>query len=257
MHKIVRKRLKIIACQVFHREISFLLSQVENFCEVEFMSFGLHNTPQKLRESLQEKINQVGKQVFCYPEAGIKYSYDYDGIVLGYGLCSNGTVGLFSPSYPLVIPRAHDCISILLGSKERYREYLENHRGVYWYSSGWIEHSLQPGKERQELIYETYVQKYGPENAEYLMQLENSWQKEYSWATYIKWGFPVDHIYQDFTRECAQFLGWNYESVDGNPKLLWDLLSGNWDTERFTILLPGETLQASGDEEIFCPRCLQ
>ncbi|MGQ9474332.1 MAG: DUF1638 domain-containing protein [Candidatus Caldatribacteriaceae bacterium] len=257
MHKIVLKRLKVIACQVFRREISFLLSQVENFCDVEFMSFGLHNTPQKLRESLQEKINQVGKQVFSYSEAGIEYSYDYDGIVLGYGLCSNGTAGLFSSSYPLVIPRAHDCITILLGSKERYKDYLETHRGVYWYSSGWIENSFQPGKERQELIYETYVRKYGPENAEYLMQLENSWQKEYSWATYIKWGFPVDQIYQDFTRECSQFLGWNYESIEGNPALLRDLLSGNWDPERFTIILPGETLQASGDEEIFCPGCLQ
>lgn len=123
---------------------------------------------------------------------------------------------------------------------------------MYWYSPGWIEHSIQPGKERQELIYKTYVDKYGAENAEYLMQLENNWQKEYTFAVYVRWGLPVDQKYQEFTRECAQFLGWHYESVDGDPTLLQDLLSGNWDEERFVVLSPGEKLQASSDEHIFC-----
>lgn len=257
MHSVVKKRFKVLACQVFRRELSFLSSQIENFCEIEFVSFGLHNTPQKLRESLQQKINQVKRQTFAYPEIGTEYGYDYDGIILVYGLCSNGTDGLYSPSYPLVIPRAHDCITLLLGSKSKYEQYIETHRGVYWYSSGWIEHSIQPGPERRELIYQTYVNKYGAENAEYLMQLENNWQREYSWAVYIKWGFPVDQKYQDFTRECAQALGWNYESINGDSSLLRDLLSGNWDPERFVLLEPGEKLQASGNENIFCQGCFQ
>jgi Protein of unknown function (DUF1638). len=257
MHKVVKKRLKVIACQVFRRELSWLASQVENFCDIEFVSFGLHNTPQQLREFLQQRINAVTKQTFSYLESGIEYGYDYDGIVLLYGLCSNGTEGISSPSYPLVIPRAHDCITVLLGSKERYRDYLETHRGVYWYSSGWIENSIQPGPERRALIYRTYVEKYGEENAAYLMQLEENWQREYSWAVYVRWGFPVDERYQEFTRECAQFLGWNYESLDGDPALLRDLLLGNWDNERFVVLAPGEKLQSSGDESIFCQGCLR
>ena len=60
----------------------------------------------------------------------------YDAILIGYALCSNGVVGLTSRRIPLVIPRGHDCITLLLGSKELYRDYFDSHRGIYWYSSG-------------------------------------------------------------------------------------------------------------------------
>ena len=43
----------------------------------------------------------------------------YEAILLGYGLCSNGLVGLTARSIPLVIP-VHDCITLFLGSKEQY-----------------------------------------------------------------------------------------------------------------------------------------
>ncbi len=255
MHRIVEKRLKVFACPVLRRELSFLLSQVESFCDIEFLPFGLHTTPQKLQKSLQERILETQKQVFTYRDAGVECEYDYDAIVLAYGLCSRGTEGIVSPRYPLVIPRAHDCITLLLGSRQVYQYYIENYRGIYWYSTGWIEHSLQPGKERRELIYQTYLEKYGTENTEYLMQLENNWQKEYSWAIYVGWGFPVDKRYQRFTEECAHYLGWHYHSVSGDPRLLGDLLSGNWDEERFVILAPGERLEASGNEDVFCGKC--
>jgi hypothetical protein len=43
----------------------------------------------------------------------------HEAVLLGYGLCNNGVVGLHAP-VPLVISRAHDCITLLLGSRERY-----------------------------------------------------------------------------------------------------------------------------------------
>ena len=54
-------------------------------------------------------------------------------------LCSNGLVGLTARNIPVVVPRAHDCITLFLGSKERYLDYFQSHTGVYFKTSGWIE----------------------------------------------------------------------------------------------------------------------
>jgi hypothetical protein len=256
MHKITGKRFKVLACRSMWREVSLLASRSPNVCDIEFLPLGLHNDPPGLRQTLQEKIHATSPQKMSYQQEGLEFEYDYDAIVLAYGLCSNGTEGLSSKRYQLVIPRVHDCISLLLGSSELYHYYFEKHRGIYWYSSGWIEHSIQPSRERRELVYQIFKNKFGEENAAFLMQLEDNWQREYSRAIYISWGFPVDEKYCRFTQECAEFLGWEFEEVRGNPKLLSDLLNGVWDEERFLIVKPGEVIEASGDKNIFCKRCV-
>ena len=48
-------------------------------------------------------------------------------------------VGAGRPQHSLVVPRAHDCITLFLGSKERYLDYFQTHPGVYFKTSGWIE----------------------------------------------------------------------------------------------------------------------
>lgn len=239
-----------------YREISFLVSQVESACDVVFLPLGLHNNPDTLRETLQHEIQATGPQRFTYEKGNLEGGYDYDAILLGYGLCSRGTEGIFSPQYPIVIPRVHDCIALLLGSHGKYEELITRYRGIYWYSPGWIEHSLEPGRERHIWVYEIYRQKYGEDNARYLMQLEENWQKEYRYAFYIRWGLPVDERYAAFTRECAEFLGWEHDVIPGDRGLLEDLLEGRWDSERFLVLAPGETLEGSGDERIFRPSFL-
>lgn len=251
MHNIAGKRIKVLACRSMWREISLIASQSVNVCDVEFLPLGLHNEPQKLRQTLQEKIDAISPQKFSYQQEGFEFEYDYDAIVLAYGLCSNGTEGLSSKRYQLVIPRAHDCITLLLGSSELYYYYFEKYKGIYWYSPGWIEHSLQPGRERRELIYQNFKKRFGEEKANFLMQLEDNWQRKYTRAVYISWGFPVDEKYRLFTQKCAGFLGWEFEEVRGSRKLLSDLLNGIWDEERFLTVQPGEVIKASNDKSIF------
>ena len=97
------------------------------------MRQGLHNTPEALRNELQKEIDAIdldqdihtGTEDSCGP---------IDAILLAYGLCSNGVCGLSSKKYPLVVPRAHDCNTLFLGSKERYREYFDTYSGIYWYT---------------------------------------------------------------------------------------------------------------------------
>ena len=63
----------------------------------------------------------------------------YDAILLGYALCGRGTEGLRAGKTQLVLPRAHDCIGLLMGSRQRYQAYFDTHPGVYFRSPGWVE----------------------------------------------------------------------------------------------------------------------
>ncbi len=74
-----------------------------------FLEQSLHRTPKKMAPIIQAEVDKAEPQ-------------DWDYIVLGYGLCSNGIVEVKAKRQPIVIPRVHDCISLFLGSHERYME---------------------------------------------------------------------------------------------------------------------------------------
>ena len=107
-----------------------------------------------------------------------------------------------------------------------------------------------PGKERLELLLETYKEKYGEENAEYLMQMEQHWINEYSNAAYVDLGFYDTTHYKEYTQKCAQELRWSYDEVEGNPNLIINFLDGNWNSSDFLIINPGEKVIATHDERI-------
>ena len=215
---------------MLQREAYFCAARSANIVDVDLIEQGLHDEPDRLTTVLQHSIDETK------PNA-------YDAILLGYGLCSNGIAGLTS-SVKLVVPRGHDCMTILLGSKERYREYFDKHRGVFWYSPGWIECANQPGKRRFDLLRESYVEKYGDENADYLMEMEQNWMTEYSRATYVEWPFLRSDRYQRFTRESAEFMTWEYDEVPGDPGLLQRLLDGEWRESEVLAVEPGQRIEA-------------
>ena len=225
-------RLKFIVCKAVQRESYYCASLAANVVDVVIMPQGLHDEPDKLRGTVQAEVNQI-VDVQDRP---------YDAILLGYGLCSNGIADIEAPEIPIVVPRGHDCITLLLGSKEKYQSYFDSHHGIYWYSSGWIENSLQPGKERYEKTLQSYKEKYGEDNAEYLMQVEQNWIKEYSWATFIDWGLPDSEKYRQYTKECADYLKWNYDELKGDRSLLQKLVDGEWDSSLFLVVNPGQKI---------------
>ena len=230
-------RLKVISCAVLEREFQLCASRSKNDIEVLLLEQGLHNTPDELRRRAQEAIDQNQQQ-------------DFDAIILGYGLCSRGTVDLRAKQTRLVIPRGHDCITFLLGSKEKYREYFDAHPGVYWYSSGWIKHNDQPSRDRYERVLAEYTVKYGQDNAEYLMKMEQSWATNYELATYVDWDWPEAVQEREFTRQCAEEMGWSYDELAGDSGLLQRLVDGDWRAEEVLVLEPGQAVAESFDENI-------
>ena len=229
-------RYHLIACRVLKLELDHFTGLSKNTFTINYLEQGLHNTPDLLRARLQDAVDAAPKEA--------------DAILIGYGLCCNGITGLQARAARLVIARAHDCITYLLGSKEKYREYFDAHPGTYWYSPGWIETGTQPGRERYERLRKDYVEKYGEENADYLIEMEQGWMKKYSNAAYVDLGFDEGGAGKAFTRACAEFLGWHYDELVGRPDLVKRFVNGTWDKEDFLVVEPGETIAASNDSRI-------
>jgi len=225
-------RLQFITCKVMQREAYFCAARTKNVVDIVLMPQGLHDEPDKLRAEVQKALDNTHDI----------QGRAYDASLLGYGLCSNGIAGL-SAEIPVVVPRGHDCITLLLGSKDRYQEYFDSHRGVYWYSAGWIESGKQPGKERYERTLKEYQAKYGDDNAQYLMEVEQDWIRQYNWATFIDWGLANSDEYKDYTKRCAEFLHWNYDELKGDPALMQKLVDGQWDDGEFLVVRPGQKIK--------------
>ena len=233
-----RKRLRAIVCGAVRYEVEYLLPKVEQDVEVVWFEKGLHATPHELRRRLQDEIDRTSAD-------------DFDALVIVYGLCGRGTSGLEAKDVPLVIPKAHDCITLLIGSKERYRWYFETHSGVYWYSPGWIDSgSGGPGRRSYEERFREYERQYGREHAEFLMEKKEGWYKNYNWATYIDWGLPRAEADKTHTQRSAEELGWNFDVFEGDASLLLDLLNGEWDDERHLVVPPGLCTMSTYDDTI-------
>jgi hypothetical protein len=226
----------VIACHVLWREVCHFASVSRNVFNVHFLQQGLHNTPDNLRKELQEAIDRV--------------EGDYSAILVGYGLCCNGLEGITARDTKLVFMRGHDCITFLLGSKQHYQEYFERHPGTYWYSPGWIDTGTMPSKARYHQVLQSYVEKYGEDNAEYLMKMEQGWLGRYSNAAYVDLGFYNTERHKAYTQQCACWLGWDCDILSGNPQLIVSFLEGKWNPEEFLVVGPGETVMASHDEKI-------
>ncbi len=107
-------RLKLISCEVFYREFNTVVARSPHTVDSEYLPKALHDIGTTgMRERLQAVVDRVTDPA-------------YDAILLGYGLCNNGIVGTDRRDKRLVVPRAHDCITLFLGSKERYLDYFQN-----------------------------------------------------------------------------------------------------------------------------------
>lgn len=225
-------------CAVLEQEVEHFARDIDHIIHIEQMPQGLHNDPPRLQRDLQRTINRV--EDFT----------DAEVIVLVYGLCCRGTEGVRTKRCKLVIARAHDCITLLLGCKQKYADYVRDHPGTYWYSPGWNKHHTPPGKQRYDLLYEQYRDQFGEDNAEYLMQTEQHWFSTYDRATYVDLTIGATDEDVQFTRDCADWLKWNFDHQRGDPELLKALIEGDWDDERFIVVRPGQTFCMSGDERV-------
>lgn len=232
-------KIALIGCMVLAREVSYALYQSKNIVQCSWLEQGLHNTPDALRQRLQDEINRIEDyQETLIPEQKA------DAIVLAYGLCSNGVVGLRSRTLPLVVPRCDDCISLFLGSRQRYLDLFHSHKGVYWFTKGWVENAFIPSLENYDALRAQYTELYGEENAQYLMEVETGYIKNYENAFFVKSPIYDDSAEAQKVQDTAAQFGWNFKMELGDMGYIVDLLEGNWDEERFLVCPPRKTIVA-------------
>lgn len=212
----------VIACKVFQS----LLEQYmpPDFADqITFLDYGLHSVPRKLQASLQEAIDSI-------PEPSL--------VVLGYGLCGNGLKDLRAGPHTLLVPRADDCITILLGSYAAYRREFDAVPGTYYLTKGWLESGSDPLKEYHKLL-----EKYGEETA--------SWIMDQQYANYKRLVFiahsPSDlETYRPRALEVAQYCerwGFQYEEIIGTDAYIRRLIDAAADPQHagpdFVVVPPG------------------
>jgi hypothetical protein len=231
-------QLAVIACAVLADEINHFAASRPQVRRIEILPQGLHNEPVRLQRELQTAVDRAEADPAV------------DAIVLGYGLCSRGVENLRHPRCPLVIARAHDCVTLFLGDKERYATYLREHPGTYWYTPGWIKSATPPGPDREKRLRAEFAQKFDPEEVDYLMEMEQHWVTNYSRATYV--GLGVNETAKDvaYTRTCAACLGWQFDHLQGDSALLTALLDGAWDEARFLVVPPFHSIRLTADDSI-------
>jgi hypothetical protein len=243
-------RYLCITCEALARPVYYGAAKSPHVIDVELLKRGLHNQPLNLRDTLQKRIDEAEKQ-------------SYDSILLVYGLCGQATAGLVSRSVPLVIPRAHDCITLFLGSRTRYQDQFENFPGTYWYSQDYIERddgsgsslSMGSGADVElESVYEEYIEKYGKENADYLMEVMGAWQQHYRRAVYIDLGIGNGSGVENKSKEAASRRGWTFEHMSGDLGLIHRLLEMDWVNQPahpdFLVVQPNQQIRMTYDENI-------
>ena len=177
--------LKVIACEVAAREFFHCAARSVNTMDITLKPQGLHDSSDACRKELQPLIDAVDPK-------------EYAALFLGYGLCNNATVGLRAGRVRMVIPRAHDCITFFLGSKERYARIFTRRPGTYYYTAGWVnvherggEHATfnQKSGLAKHMAYQELLEKYGEENAKYLFDSMSSWEAHYTHGALIQYPF--------------------------------------------------------------------
>jgi len=239
-------RFHLISCEVFYREICHIVARSRHEVDFRFLPKGLHNyAGQSMRQRIQDCIDAGDGR-------------GYDAVLLGYGLCGLGLAGIQARSAPLVLPRAHDCITLLLGSRERYAEFAVEHPGTYFLSSGWIERSGTEDSERQltpllttgpSVVFDDLVAKYGEDNAKFLWNELYGPSKYYTSIAFIPMGVEPTEHFRRIAMERAESRGISFQELKGDMTLLERLVNGPWDDD-FQVFRPGETIRPTYDEAI-------
>ncbi len=231
-------RLAVLACSVFEREFEVVAAGARHIVEMRWFEVGLHDQPDRLRATLQAELNILDTR------DGI------DAIVLAYGLCGRGTAGLRSSRHPLVLPRAHDCVTLFMGSKEAYAAHQRRCPTCYYYTPGWNRARRVPGPDRLGQLRAGFSERFEPDDVEFLIETEQAQWLLHDRATFLDLGTADATTEAEYARSCAASLGWSFEHLRGDPALLRDLLWGRWTEHRFLRVEPGLEVYHVADDTI-------
>ncbi len=97
--------------------------------------------------------------------------------------------------------------------------------------------------------FEEYVQKFGEDNALFLMEVESAWATQYSRVAFINTNVGDVPDYRGFVKKVAADNKWKFEEIQSDLGLISRFLDGRWDDD-FLIVPPGHEVIARYDGQI-------
>ena len=217
----LEKKTYVIACAILAVDMKHSAEKLGLDISYKFLEAGLHNSPRLLKEKLQAAIDEISASGLC------------DRIIIGYGICGKGTIGIQSRNIPLSIPKVHDCIALFLGGDQAYKREFKKYPGTYYLSAGWCEEKTDPISQRkqwvnfgeQKLNFNDLVDEYGQAAAHQTFDFLNSWQKNYQRAAFIETGAKKSDRYERYAKEMADEYNWKYDKIQGSQALIKQLIT--------------------------------
>lgn len=206
----------LIACEMLRDEMELAMERTGIEYPTIWLDKGLHDTPDKLRASLQDKINQLEK---------------YDTILLAMALCGGALDGVCCSHATLAVPKFDDCIRIILSLEPGMRNAADA-RSLY-YTRQWLDSTEHLTRQQEQ-----YAEKYGPKKAKKIMKLLLANYKSYRM---VETGAYDLSAWEDKARQDAASLELEYGTQKGSVRILEKLLRQEFD-EEFLVVPPGQPL---------------
>ena len=219
----------VIACGVFQGILEKSLTP-EQARRIRFLDSGLHTWPKKLNTTIQQAIDSIEEPSFIF---------------LGYGLCGNGLHNIKSGIHTLAIPKADDCISMFLGSQEKYYEEFHANPATYYLTKGWLESGDTPLHE-----YRRTAEKYGEEKALWIMDQQYKHYKRLAFVAHTQADLEK---YRTHALEVAHFCerwGMVYKEILGSENFIQRIVDVIQDPSRLAddfVLISSESVSNKND----------
>lgn len=211
----------LIACMMVEDEVKAAVSKLEEPLPIVWVDRGFHEFPSTLKAELQRQIDAAEEQGFSE-------------IMLAFGLCGLGVVGLEAQKATIIIPRFDDCINFMLCPECRKKRGYAR-AGVMYVTKGWNETAVSVKESR-----EMYIEKYGERRARHI--IDAMWAGYRAVAVIDNGAYDLDEVIGD-AKENADELGVEFRIDPGYNYVLERLVSGDWDSPDFVKVAPGQPVE--------------
>ncbi len=207
----------MITCRTLETEVRRAMNNTGRFLPVTYLESGLHTRPRKLTDALTELFREVKAE----------------RVLLCIGQCGNALIGLRAGAFEMISPKVDDCLSLLIGSTRKKANISFKDR-AFFITSGWLKGESTIMSEFKRLCDEY--------DSEIALEILGDMYANYRTIGLVDTGTaPMNELFEK-TEELTGLLGFERKVYPGTTDYIEQLLTGPWNTDRFVIKKPFETI---------------